>query len=247
MLTSRSGNAWSPYQKHAWQVSTQTCLRERGVGPTRKIRSRVQRNLCTTATASKRLTTYLLNHSYYACRLLRVVDSAMLSSCNANKPYCTMSRSLAFIGHRLVRDAINVMPLHNCTEAPGSFLSVALFAGLTTNGVAHNPSLNGLSGVSSTVVDPELLQVLQKVASGGVQPEAAARHLRELGAGYQQVMDFAQVHWSPRAYQYNPVYYLHAASEPLDLIRRLCCSILSGTITAQPGQLHTEPCQGLLQ
>lgn len=69
---------------------------------------------------------------------------------------------------------------------------IAWVAGLTTNGVAHSPSVNG-SSVSSTVVDPQLLQVLQNVAAGGLQPEAAARHLRELGAGYQQVMDFAQV------------------------------------------------------
>lgn len=67
-------------------------------------------------------------------------------------------------------------------------------AGLTTsNGVVHSPSLNGNGAVSSTVVDPQLLQILQKVAAGSLPPEAAARHLRELGAGYQQVMDFAQV------------------------------------------------------
>lgn len=65
--------------------------------------------------------------------------------------------------------------------------------GLTSNGVANNIALNGSANASSTLVDPQLLSVLQKVAAGGLQPETAARHLRELGAGYQQVMDFAQV------------------------------------------------------
>ena len=37
------------------------------------------------------------------------------------------------------------------------------------------------------------MSLLEQVANGGVHPETAARHLRELGAGYQQVMDFAQV------------------------------------------------------
>ena len=64
---------------------------------------------------------------------------------------------------------------------------------MTSNGVASNTALNGSANASSTLVDPQLLSVLQKVAAGGLQPETAARHLRELGAGYQQVMDFAQV------------------------------------------------------
>lgn len=64
---------------------------------------------------------------------------------------------------------------------------------MTTNGVVSSPTQNGTSPATSQSVDPQLVSLLQQVASGGLHPETAARHLRELGAGYQQVMDFAQV------------------------------------------------------
>lgn len=83
-----------------------------------------------------------------------------------------------------------------------SVLWCLIDSGRTTSAAAGTVGLNGASvatsnktttAVSSNVVDPQLLDVLQKVAAGGLPPETAARHLRELGAGYQQVMDFAQV------------------------------------------------------
>lgn len=46
---------------------------------------------------------------------------------------------------------------------------------------------------SGALVDPKLLQLMQGVASGQVSPEDAARRMRELSAGYQQVGDFAAV------------------------------------------------------
>ena len=65
---------------------------------------------------------------------------------------------------------------------------------MSSNGVTSSPSQNGAtSAAASQSVDPQLVSLLQKVASGSLQAETAARHLRELGAGYQQVMDFAQV------------------------------------------------------
>ncbi len=72
-------------------------------------------------------------------------------------------------------------------------LTYAGAVGLTSNGVTNSPTQNGAAPAASQSVDPQLVSLLQKVASGGLQPETAARHLRELGAGYQQVMDFAQV------------------------------------------------------
>lgn len=72
-------------------------------------------------------------------------------------------------------------------------LTYAGAVGLTSNGVTNSPTQNGAAPTASQSVDPQLVSLLQKVASGGLQPETAARHLRELGAGYQQVMDFAQV------------------------------------------------------
>ena len=66
--------------------------------------------------------------------------------------------------------------------------------GVNSNGVTSSPSQNGSTSVAaSQSVDPQLVSLLQKVANGSLQAETAARHLRELGAGYQQVMDFAQV------------------------------------------------------
>ena len=72
-------------------------------------------------------------------------------------------------------------------------LTSAGAVGLTSNVVTSSPTQNGAAPAASHSVDPQLVSLLQKVASGGLQPETAARHLRELGAGYQQVMDFAQV------------------------------------------------------
>lgn len=63
--------------------------------------------------------------------------------------------------------------------------------GVTSNGVTSNiPAHNGAASQS---VDPQLVSMLQQVANGTLQAETAARHLREFGAGYQQVKDFAQV------------------------------------------------------
>lgn len=64
---------------------------------------------------------------------------------------------------------------------------------LTSNGVTSSSPQNGSALAASQSVDPQLVSLLQQVANGGLHPEIAARHLRELGAGYQQVMDFAQV------------------------------------------------------
>ncbi len=87
--------------------------------------------------------------------------------------------------------------LHKLIVQEGSeqrlLLTSAGAVGLTSNGVTSSPTQNGAAPAASQSVDPQLVSLLQKVASGGLQPETAARHLRELGAGYQQVMDFAQV------------------------------------------------------
>lgn len=66
--------------------------------------------------------------------------------------------------------------------------------GVHSNGVTSSPNHNGATqAAASQSVDPQLVSMLQQVANGSVQAETAARHLRELGAGYQQVRDFAQV------------------------------------------------------
>lgn len=66
--------------------------------------------------------------------------------------------------------------------------------GVTSNGVTGSPTQNGATpAAASQSVDPQLVSLLQQVADGSLQAETAARHLRELGAGYQQVRDFAQV------------------------------------------------------
>lgn len=83
-------------------------------------------------------------------------------------------------------------PSRSRVSRPGTSLCTGA-VGLTSNGVTSSPTQNGAAPAASHSVDPELVSLLQKVASGGLQPETAARHLRELGAGYQQVMDFAQV------------------------------------------------------
>ena len=73
---------------------------------------------------------------------------------------------------------------------------LAIFAGavgVTSNGVTSSPNQNGAIAAASQSVDPQLVSLLQQVADGSLQAETAARHLRELGAGYQQVLDFAQV------------------------------------------------------
>lgn len=65
---------------------------------------------------------------------------------------------------------------------------------MTSKGVTNSPTQNGATpAASSQSVDPQLVSLLHQVADGSVQAETAARHLRELGAGYQQVRDFAQV------------------------------------------------------
>lgn len=65
---------------------------------------------------------------------------------------------------------------------------------MTSNGVTGSLTQNGATpAAASQSVDPQLVSLLQQVADGSLQAETAARHLRELGAGYQQVRDFAQV------------------------------------------------------
>lgn len=97
--------------------------------------------------------------------------------------------------------------------------------GLTSNGVTSSPTQNGAAPAASQSVDPQLVSLLQKVASGGLQPETAARHLRELGAGYQQVMDFAQVcsHPGGRAYRLSACWQLYYCTSD----HNLCLTSLS--------------------
>ena len=56
------------------------------------------------------------------------------------------------------------------------------------NGAGHsNGNGNGNGQISSSVLNPHLLALLNQVATGAVQPDAAALQLRELSSGYQQV------------------------------------------------------------
>ena len=60
--------------------------------------------------------------------------------------------------------------------------------------------------IASSVVKPQLLQLLQQVASGAVRPDSAALQLRELSSGSQQVrLSVSQLlHWATDA----PAQYL---------------------------------------
>lgn len=83
------------------------------------------------------------------------------------------------------------------------FTFVSGAVGVHSNGVTSSPNHNGATqAAASQSVDPQLVSMLQQVANGSVQAETAARHLRELGAGYQQVRDFAQVCSGARAVAY---------------------------------------------
>ena len=60
------------------------------------------------------------------------------------------------------------------------------------NGSGHangNGDVNGVGNgqISSSVLNPHLLSLLQQVATGQVRPDTAALQLRELSSGYQQV------------------------------------------------------------
>ena len=76
-------------------------------------------------------------------------------------------------------------------EAAAAASEAVAGAGATT--VPAPPSDAASPAPSGALVDPKLLQLMQGVASGQVSPEDAARRMRELSAGYQQVGDFAAV------------------------------------------------------
>ncbi|CAL8461947.1 g1478 [Coccomyxa elongata] len=58
---------------------------------------------------------------------------------------------------------------------------------------SNNGATTSAGAVESTLLDANLLSLLEAVQAGRLQPEAAALQLRERSAGYQQVLDFAQV------------------------------------------------------
>ena len=46
-------------------------------------------------------------------------------------------------------------------------------------------------GLAGPLADPKVVDLMQRVAAGAVSPDAAARAMRDMSAGYQQVMDIA--------------------------------------------------------
>lgn len=53
------------------------------------------------------------------------------------------------------------------------------------------PAPAGDDGLAGALADPKVVALMQRVAEGGVTPHDAAKAMREMSAGYQQVMDFA--------------------------------------------------------
>ncbi|KAK9819861.1 hypothetical protein WJX72_003418 [[Myrmecia] bisecta] len=73
---------------------------------------------------------------------------------------------------------------------------LCLFGSRDDHGASHvtQGELSSSNGAaSSQLMDPRLLELLQRVAAGELSPETATIQLHDRSSGYQQVMDFAQV------------------------------------------------------
>lgn len=212
MKTACSGNVWGPYQKRERPASKPSPVRQSksGYGPSRSrvtTRSRPGTSLCTGTAPLHQSFTSQVNvpaRSPIWVAQQRILLQALPHQPCVNfwtghhTPCSVPCVSSASCFRWIVQTTWCVrVRVHKVTVQEGSeqrFLSTSAGAvGLTSNGVTNSPTQNGAAPAASQSVDPQLVSLLQKVASGGLQPETAARHLRELGAGYQQVMDFAQV------------------------------------------------------